>query len=43
MMDALGRFNYLRRKIGTATISRSADRHVAYAAAIEQILEMVRH
>jgi hypothetical protein len=46
-MEALGRFNYLRRKlrrkIGTATISRAADRHVAHAAAIEQILEMVRH
>ena len=46
-MFALDRLHYhhrrFRKKLGAATISRSADRHLIHAAALEQILEVARH
>jgi hypothetical protein len=46
-MDALDRFDYLRRKIrreiGGAIPPAAAEMHIARAAAIGQVLETVQH
>ena len=46
-MLALDRLDYhrrkFRRKLGAPTTSRSTERHLTHAAAIEQILEVARH
>jgi hypothetical protein len=41
-MNALDRFNWHRRRFGK-TNSRSVDRHLTHAAALEQVLEVARH